>query len=240
MEQELLGGFEKRRQSQNTWRGRGRGKNVWQSPHGCLQFSVLASVRLDGKWVPHVQYVVCMAILDAVHKLSGANIDLKIKWPNDVYLRGQKIGGVLCQSYYQNGNYDIVIGVGLNLDNAEPTICLNDVIEKEKTGERIVREDLLVETMNFLEQYIQVLQFEGFYSLQEKYISNWMHSQQQVQLEEQDPDGNIIQVLLTIVGLSESGFLLGQEEQTQRLFELHPDGNSFDMMKGLIRRKYRT
>lgn len=42
---------------------------------------------------------------------------------------------------------------------------------------------------------------------------------------------------LTIRGLSPSGFLLAVEESSGRKFELTPDGNSLDMMVGLIRRK---
>lgn len=49
---------------------------------------------------------------------------------------------------------------------------------------------------------------------------------------------------LTIQGLSTSGFLLAVEEAREgggalggRRFELAPDGNSLDMMAGLVRRK---
>jgi biotin---protein ligase len=41
---------------------------------------------------------------------------------------------------------------------------------------------------------------------------------------------------VTVCGLSASGYLLGKDAEG-RVHELHPDGNSLDMMKGLIRRK---
>ena len=47
-----------------------------------------------------------------------------------------------------------------------------------------------------------------------------------------DPDP----LRLIIRGLSEQGFLLA-EDDFGRAYELTPDGNSLDMMKGLIRRK---
>jgi hypothetical protein len=41
---------------------------------------------------------------------------------------------------------------------------------------------------------------------------------------------------LTIEGLSKQGFLLASDD-LGRVYELTPDGNSLDMMKGLIKRK---
>lgn len=41
---------------------------------------------------------------------------------------------------------------------------------------------------------------------------------------------------LTVRGLSPSGFLMAQDASGAS-YELTPDGNSLDMMKGLIRRK---
>ena len=41
---------------------------------------------------------------------------------------------------------------------------------------------------------------------------------------------------LTIEGLTENGFLRAVDSNGQT-FELHPDGNSLDFFRGLIRRK---
>jgi hypothetical protein len=43
-------------------------------------------------------------------------------------------------------------------------------------------------------------------------------------------------LLVEVVGLSTSGFLLARDSSGQQ-YELAPDGNSLDMMRGLIRRK---
>ncbi|MCP4141877.1 MAG: hypothetical protein GY755_16645, partial [Chloroflexi bacterium] len=39
-----------------------------------------------------------------------------------------------------------------------------------------------------------------------------------------------------IIGVSDNGQLLGKDKNG-KLFELHPDGNSFDFLQGLICRK---
>lgn len=47
--------------------------------------------------------------------LCGSNqglseLDVKIKWPNDLYLKGLKVGGILCTSSYQPKVYNICTG----------------------------------------------------------------------------------------------------------------------------------
>lgn len=36
--------------------------------------------------------------------------EVRIKWPNDLYAEGLKIGGVLCTSTYSSKKFNIVIG----------------------------------------------------------------------------------------------------------------------------------
>jgi biotin--protein ligase len=80
--------------------GRGRGKNAWISPLGCLQFSTLLPVPTPQQTFWHagmgaivfVQYLAGLAIVESIR--SGAlgeqyaqalGDKLRIKWPNDVY-----------------------------------------------------------------------------------------------------------------------------------------------------------
>ncbi len=43
-----------------------------------------------------------------------------------------QVGGVLCQSIYRDKRFRIVIGIGLNLSNREPTTCVDAAIEEEQ------------------------------------------------------------------------------------------------------------
>jgi len=45
--------------------GRGRGGNVWTSPEGCLMFTVAKRVRIAGAAAPFINYVVCLAVVQA-------------------------------------------------------------------------------------------------------------------------------------------------------------------------------
>merc|ERR1712129_390641 len=77
-----------------------------------------------------MQYVISMAVVDAVLQLTNNAIQLRLKWPNDIYFAQQKVGGVLCESVYdaKRKRYVITSGVGLNVSNAKPTLCVNDII----------------------------------------------------------------------------------------------------------------
>ena len=42
-------------------------------------------------------------------------VDVKIKWPNDLYLNGLKVGGILCTSTYKSKKFNVSAGNGLVL-----------------------------------------------------------------------------------------------------------------------------
>lgn len=224
--------------------GKGRGGNKWNSPAGCLMFSLFKRVSITGANIPFVQYIATLAIVQAVQQLAkdrlqGHSIDIKIKWPNDVYSKNLKIGGILCHSTYRSKEFHVVIGVGLNLDNSEPTTCVNDLLRQrheelqlQTDAQTISREELLACILTNLEALLSTLTAQGFGPLQEAYLHAWLHTNQKVTLLE---DGNK-EVALTIKGLTEYGYLLAVDIQGTA-FALHPDGNSLDFFQGLIRHK---
>ena len=63
--------------------------------------------------------------------VQGQEVDVRIKWPNDVYGNRLKIGGILCQSAYRDQAFHVVIGTGINLSNRHPTTCIDALIEEQ-------------------------------------------------------------------------------------------------------------
>ncbi len=51
----------------------GRSKNVWESPAGCLMFSFTLQME-DGRVVPLLQYVVSLAITEAIKDICDKNV----------------------------------------------------------------------------------------------------------------------------------------------------------------------
>ncbi len=68
-----------------------------------------------------------LAVRDLIyHYLPQASI--KIKWPNDIFLNGRKTAGILLQiTIRKNGIKDCIIGIGLNLNQVEFPIDLQQV-----------------------------------------------------------------------------------------------------------------
>lgn len=51
----------------------GRAKNVWESPMGCLLFSFTLQME-DGRKLPLLQYVVSLAVTEAIKELCQTNV----------------------------------------------------------------------------------------------------------------------------------------------------------------------
>ncbi|CAI9088490.1 OLC1v1022826C1 [Oldenlandia corymbosa var. corymbosa] len=211
-------------------KGRGRSKNVWESPKGCLMFSFTIQME-DGRVVPLLQYVVSLAVTEAIRDLCQQNgtaqLDVKIKWPNDLYLDGLKVGGILCTSTYKSKKFNVSVGIGLNVGNEKPTICLNAALLKlTPVARELQREDVMAAFFNKFEYLYGIFIQQGFRSLEDLYYKSWLHSGQNVIVQERiDNQDEATEELVTIQGLSPSGYLLAVSEDGQT-YELHPDGNS--------------
>ncbi|XP_071722192.1 biotin--protein ligase 2-like [Rutidosis leptorrhynchoides] len=222
------------------FKGRGRSQNVWESPKGGLLFSFTIQME-DGRVVPLVQYVVCLAVTEALKDLALKNgfpfLDVRIKWPNDLYLDGLKVGGILCTSTYSSKKFNVSVGVGLNVDNDKPATSLNAALRKLTFGYQLRREDITSAFFNKFEHLFNIFENKGFQALEELYYKTWLHSGQRVVVQEKNEDQDLlIENVVTVQGLTSSGYLLAIADNGE-MFELHPDGNSFDFFKGLVRRK---
>jgi BirA family transcriptional regulator, biotin operon repressor / biotin---[acetyl-CoA-carboxylase] ligase len=99
--------------------GRGRQGRVWISPRGeNLLFSVLLRLRCPPARVPPVSLACGLAVRDAVARALGAarDGDVRVKWPNDVLIRGKKVAGVLVESALSGAKVEYVVaGIGINV-----------------------------------------------------------------------------------------------------------------------------
>ena len=99
--------------------GKGQYGRTFHSPHGGLYFSLLLKPELDLEHLPLVTLATGLACRDVIQ--STFNIQTQIKWPNDIYLYGKKLAGILCEkidfSSTENALATVVIGAGLNVNN---------------------------------------------------------------------------------------------------------------------------
>jgi len=93
--------------------GRGRLGRIWQAPPGG---SLLLSVLLRPS--PPVYPILSMAgaLATCLAIEEAANLSPRLKWPNDILLRGKKVAGVLVEGEVVGGTPDFaVLGVGINV-----------------------------------------------------------------------------------------------------------------------------
>jgi len=135
--------------------GKGCGSNSWESERGKnLTFSVL--IHPDGIPVRR-QFHISMAVSLAVCEALGQHIgDLSIKWPNDIYWRNGKIGGMLIENQLQGDVIkDSIIGIGLNVNQQVfKSDAPNPVSLWQITGQETDRQQLLDDILCCLGHYL--------------------------------------------------------------------------------------
>jgi BirA family transcriptional regulator, biotin operon repressor / biotin---[acetyl-CoA-carboxylase] ligase len=94
--------------------GRGRQGRAWVArPGSALLLSVL--LRDLGKAQAHLPLAAALAVCDACER--AAPVSCRIKWPNDVWIYGRKVAGILIEGRPQEGW--AVLGVGVNVSTGE-------------------------------------------------------------------------------------------------------------------------
>lgn len=95
--------------------GRGRRGRVWQSPFGAnLYYSYYWRLDDGLQAAMGMSIAVGLAVYDTLKALY--QLDIELKWPNDIYLNKEKLAGVLVELDGQpQGPCQLVIGIGINL-----------------------------------------------------------------------------------------------------------------------------
>ena len=97
--------------------GRGQRGNIWNSNAGeNLLFSVL--VRPGDALAVARQFQLSQAVALALHDaMECLGIDVRLKWPNDIYVGNRKLAGVLVELDYCGDSVEqAIIGVGINVN----------------------------------------------------------------------------------------------------------------------------
>ncbi len=119
-------------QSQSS--GKGQRGRFWQSDPGGLYLSL----ALEPDWpVTHSAQLTCISAWGIATAFNNLGLPIQIKWPNDLYFQGKKLGGILTETKLAPATSvtsalgdrtkapprikQAVIGVGINWHNAVPS-----------------------------------------------------------------------------------------------------------------------
>ncbi|CAH0731845.1 unnamed protein product, partial [Brenthis ino] len=218
---------------------RGRAGNKWITPPGQAAMSLQVWQKVSPS-LPLVQHAAALAAVRAVRdQPSYEHLDIRIKWPNDIYYgREVKIGGVITAANCTGDDVIIDIGTGVNISNSVPTTCVNDIITEynKKHGTALAPisiEMFLAKYCSQLERILDDMNGEdGVQAFLEMYYQYWLHDDEEIQV--QNADGSA--TAGTICGVDAAGWL--RVRAAAGALRLAPDGNTFDLMAGLIAPKY--
>lgn len=94
--------------------GRGRQGRTWSAPRGrSLTLSTVA--RLEPERIDMLPFSSALAVCDACEQVAA--VACAVKWPNDIWVDGRKVAGILIEGRPQERW--AVLGIGLNVDTHE-------------------------------------------------------------------------------------------------------------------------
>ena len=170
--------------------GKGRRGKIWKSQRG---ENILLTVLAQMQWLPvqkqfHLSIAVSLACHDFFSKYTKGNI--KIKWPNDIFINDRKAGGILIENVIKGNLWQwAIIGIGLNINQEN--------FEKEKvkatslkqiTGEHYNVIQLSHELHEIVLKRLRVLQSGKLSKMLSEYNSNLFCRNKTVKLKK----GNIV------------------------------------------------
>lgn len=128
--------------------GRGQYNKSWVSdPYKNLTFTIALK--------PSVNLSLTLLTLGCASALSNVlqrycDEPIQIKWPNDIFVTGMKIGGILTESVFMGSRIErVLIGIGINIDQTEikelnsyHSCSLTQIAQKKFTKEGLLNEFL--------------------------------------------------------------------------------------------------
>ena len=146
--------------------GKGRLGRKWSKDHSKgIAMSLILRPQVPLQKISELTLVIAVALVHAIQKTTG--LHPKIKWPNDIFLDGKKLCGVLTELKGESDrlNY-ILVGIGINVN--ETIENLGDELSDIATsllisGKQPVSRAKLVANILFeLEQLYPIYLTEGF------------------------------------------------------------------------------
>jgi BirA family biotin operon repressor/biotin-[acetyl-CoA-carboxylase] ligase len=133
--------------------GRGRAGRSWHSERAAgIHVTLLLRPKLAPVQAPLLTMMAGLSAHAAVEKVTGLAVDLK--WPNDLLIRGKKLGGILTEMHAEPTLVQfVIVGIGLNVNQEKfPGELANSATSlRMETGKPQSRMELLVRLLREFE-----------------------------------------------------------------------------------------
>ena len=150
-------------------KGRGRMGRIWVSPkYKGIYFSVIFRPGVPLTEIPCITLLTAVALVRRLKRL--ANLDISIKWPNDILSGGRKLAGILTELNAEQDRVNFVIaGMGLNVNNTEKELPKEAVSLRTLLGRKLDRVSLFKEILSELDDVYREFKRNG----PKKILSEW-------------------------------------------------------------------
>lgn len=129
--------------------GRGRRGNSWAAPASRdLLFSLVLypPLELSAERLSRLPHLGGVALCHAIEEVCPG-IEAKLKWPNDIYMLGKKVAGILIENGKHASQTFSVLGIGINVNSVDDErpqeLRATATSLREETGATVDRHELL-------------------------------------------------------------------------------------------------
>lgn len=194
--------------------GRGRMGRTWQGEEGSLLMSLLLRPSFHPTRLFALTMLSATATREAIHRATGLNCDLK--WPNDLQIRGRKLGGILTEASLHGEGIDFaIVGLGLNVNldvSRYPEIADTATSLRRALGREIDRGELLCGILEQIETRYEWARRDRLDLIHQEWRSALVNLGQQVRVIDR---GQVVEGLAEDVDLD--GTLLVRQDDGKRI-----------------------
>jgi BirA family biotin operon repressor/biotin-[acetyl-CoA-carboxylase] ligase len=144
--------------------GKGRLGRNWHAAKGeNILMSIILKPKILANEIHLITFLSAIVVIKAIQSLLKRNalpdMNLKVKWPNDVMVKGKKIAGILSESKCTGQIVEyMIIGIGINVNQIFDA-AVNDLGKKATSVRmecsKIINRDMLL--------YILITQYDNYY-----------------------------------------------------------------------------
>lgn len=198
--------------------GKGQGSNVWESERSKNLMFSFNSINhgLEAVNQFYITAIVSYSVCEILTVLLPTE-EVKIKWPNDIYIGNKKVAGILIENdVINNVIKESLIGIGINVNQSKfmsdapnPTSLIN-LLKKETDIDELLESFFIKYEENY-----RILKEDKFDSIRERYLSKMfrINEKHEYIIDDEIKTGKII-------GIDEYGFLQMSINNTVRSFDI--------------------
>lgn len=188
--------------------GKGRRGRKWKSIEGNLYFTFSQEIAAHN--LSHFVCLVGLSLAKAILEIFPA-ADVRIKWPNDVFLNEKKLSGILIENIYDNL---WAIGIGVNIKGAP------DIVDMPYQATSLYDNGIEISRISFLKaflkQYCKDLDNyhqKGFADIKKEWLDLALNLHKEITIKNEDVTKTGI-----FLSLDDNGYLiLKTEDKEERI-----------------------